>query len=444
VITIQPTSPLLSISTLNSSIKKLIDEWLDSLISLREETHLYRKEVNWKIIPDFIDRVNRQYLPKRYVETWAIIWCKAEYLLTYKTRINIHSCSFLITPEEESIDIDSYNDRNRVNTILTQKSIWINIIWNKKNGTWHIYRQLQIAFHLDIKPIFFVQSWNDLAVEKVRESHYEVIEFATYEELQKLITRSGIKILINDVLQTTKTDMSLLKETWVKLINFEDFGEGTELTDATINAMYELSTVHNNMYHGHQYIIVREDVISLKPRNIKDNVELITISCGWTDPNNLTCLYIASVAKTWWSGKLNIILWPWYDHHEKLTKTLALIDKNSVNYQILQDISNMGEIIHQSDLMLTSNGRTIYEESTLWVPTISLCQNQQEMTHTFGMISWSTINLWLVTLVDKEILIGNLFKIIADKELREKLHYKMLAHQFKNGIKKVLDIIYSI
>jgi hypothetical protein len=38
-------------------------------MSLREETHLYWKEENLEIVADFEKRVNRQFLPKKYVET---------------------------------------------------------------------------------------------------------------------------------------------------------------------------------------------------------------------------------------------------------------------------------------------------------------------------------------------------------------------------------------
>jgi len=74
IITFQPTSPLIKQETIDSAIEIFINEWKNSIISLREETHLYWKEENSKIVSDFKERVNRQFLPKKYIETWAIIW----------------------------------------------------------------------------------------------------------------------------------------------------------------------------------------------------------------------------------------------------------------------------------------------------------------------------------------------------------------------------------
>lgn len=445
VITLQPTSPLLTVKTLDTSIENRIDNNKDTLISLREETHLYRREENGNIVPDYFKRVNRQQLPKKYVETWAIIGCKTNYLLQHHTRINPDSCDFTIMSIDESIDIDNFNDWNLVASILTRRTIWINVIWNHQNGMWHLYRQLQIAQHLNVKPIFLVPEGNDLARKKIEDAYYQVVAYNTPEDLFNILIEKNISLLINDILNTKKEDILLRKKTWVKVINFEDLGSWKIYADTTINAMYELSWNYTNMYHGNQYILIRQDVVDKNPITINDTVQLITISCWWTDPNNMTLKYLKVLRNLdfWW-WLIRIILWPWYWHKNSLHEYIGDELKSSTRIDVVEDVNSMWELLSQSDIVLTSNWRTIYEAAALWIPTISMCQNEQELTHTFWVISWCIIQLWLIDSVNDEDLLMVCSELINSKELRMQKHQEMLAHDFKNGINRVLEIIYSV
>ena len=73
VITMQPTSPTLRVETLDAAIKYTIDNNLDTLISAINAPHLSWKEKDGKKIPNYSQRLNRQYLPPCYMETGAFM-----------------------------------------------------------------------------------------------------------------------------------------------------------------------------------------------------------------------------------------------------------------------------------------------------------------------------------------------------------------------------------
>ena len=86
IITMQPTSPTLHVSTLDAAIKYTIDNNLDTVISVINAPHLSWIEKDGKKIPSYSERLNRQYLPPYYIETGAFVISRAS-VVTPKTRI---------------------------------------------------------------------------------------------------------------------------------------------------------------------------------------------------------------------------------------------------------------------------------------------------------------------------------------------------------------------
>lgn len=86
IITMQPTSPTLLVSTLDSAIKYTIDNDLDTCISAINAPHLSWGVKDGKKVPNYTERLNRQYLPPCYLETGAFVISKRS-VITPKTRI---------------------------------------------------------------------------------------------------------------------------------------------------------------------------------------------------------------------------------------------------------------------------------------------------------------------------------------------------------------------
>src|SRR5690606_1618258 len=76
VITVQPTSPLVSSSDIERT-KELFeqDENIETVLSVVDDRHLRWEKINEKIVPAYKARVNRQLLAPMYRETGAVIAC---------------------------------------------------------------------------------------------------------------------------------------------------------------------------------------------------------------------------------------------------------------------------------------------------------------------------------------------------------------------------------
>lgn len=438
VLTIQPTSPLLEKETIDKAIRKMVSEKTNSVITLCDRTGLYWKEEKNKITPCFKKRLNRQQLNKCYIETGAIIGCKSDYLLKTKKRIDHKKCSFVILNEREAVDINSYSDWMLAREVLNLKNIAINVVGNEKTGLGHIYRQLTLASYFDSRPLFFVKKGNNLALNKIRLNNYPAKEYRSEKELMKLLRQSKSSIIINDVLNTREGFIKNLKKTGLKIINFEDIGEGADLADLVFNALYEFTGKRHNTFYGYKYTCLREDVINSPKKRVEKEVKNILITCGGTDQNNFTIKYLESLQRLKFNKKVTIIIGVGYAH---LAKLRSFLKKSKLRAELKRDVFSLAKYIHSADLVLTSNGRTVYEICCIGTPCIALCQNELEMRHSFGIISGALLNFGLGTSVSSNKLDKELGNIIKNYSLRKRLNKKMIVYKLEDGVKNIIGLI---
>ena len=150
IVTMQPTSPTLRVETLDCAIKYAIDKNLDTVISAINAPHLSWGEKDGKKVPNYTERLNRQYLPPCYMETGAFVISKAS-VVTPDTRIGAKVDVYEI-PEDESQDVDNFEDLRSVAATLEREKVAIYVNGNNKRGIGHIYRALEMADEFYSKP----------------------------------------------------------------------------------------------------------------------------------------------------------------------------------------------------------------------------------------------------------------------------------------------------
>ena len=80
---------------------------------------------------------------------------------------------------------------------------------------------------------------------------------------------------------------------------------------------------------------------------------------------------------------------------------------------------------------------------SIGVPTICLCQNEKELSHTHASIQNGVLNLGLGSSVKDQQLQEKLSELISDFEERKDLHQKMLSATNKRSnavvVKKIIE-----
>ena len=439
VITIQPTSPLLSTSTLEAAIKEFNANDADTLISVVNATHLEWRKEGAKVVPAYRERLNRQWLPPKYKETGSFLVCKRD-LLNRGKRIGETVIVFEV-PQAESIDIDTPLDWLLCSQLLNRMSIRIVVTGNNQVGMGHVYRVLSLAnCWLGHEIQFLLWNCSENAKKLIEDKGYQYLEVSSLVDIAKKV-KEGM-LIINDILDTSREYVHSLKDKGAYVVNFEDLGDGAEEANLVINALYERFNPPQTHKYGLSYVCLNEIFLLSLPNEFSTKIRSLLITFGGTDPANLTYKTLRSLENIENDFEVRLVIGPAYQWKKELERYLheKWGNRHLVYYS---NVANMAEIMKDVDLAITSNGRTIYELAAMRIPSISIAQNDRETLHLFARYSKGISYLGITGNVSMERLEIEIQKIINDHKLREVMYCSLPTEELRKGLFRTKDLIES-
>ena len=440
VITLQPTSPLLTTNTLEAALSSFLNDIrLDTLISVVNKPHLSWTKRNGRIVPNYEKRLNRQQLPPSYVETGAFFITKREFIQK-NTRLGTNISVFEV-PENEATDIDSVEDWIVSESILDKKNIIFRVDGMKERGLGHIYNCITMAFDFIEHNVLFVTREDCIeGLRKIQSTNLPYKTIKNEAELEQIIKDFKPDIWVNDCLNTTEDYMKWLKARVNRIISIEDLGPGTQYADAVINALYEKQrTLCPNTYEGYKYVCLRNEFLIENPVTFREHVRSVVIMFGGTDPSNLNVkLYkIAKILTSEYTNlRFDFVTGLGYD-----CMSHGLKDDYTARIYIHNNVSKVTDFMKQADIMVTSQGRTVFEIASLAIPAVVLAQNERELTHTFATMKNGFINLGLGKKVDELSLYNTIKWLIDTPNIRRNMHELMLQNQLRTSKGRIKQII---
>ena len=443
IVTLQPTAPLTRSETIKKAVEIFTKNIYDTLISVERYKHLYWIKKDNEFKPLYAKRKNRQYLEPIYKETGAILICKRE-ILSKDSRIGKKLFLFEIS-KEEAIDIDDGIDWIVTKSILKKLKIAFVVNGDYDIGLGHVYRALTLASRLTLNEIFFVMDGKkELGITKVKDYFYPIKTYNSEKELIEILRELKPEIVINDILDTTESYIKSLKKTDFFVVNFEDLGEGSKYADIVFNALYEWSDAPKNHYYGYKYECLREQFYLFPPKTTINNVENLLITFGGTDQNNLTFRTLKILYELGLKDIIiKLILGLGYKHDEQLYKLISKMIQEGFRVDFMKDVKIMAKHMYDSNLIICSNGRTVYEAASLGIPMITISQNEREVRHLFSNICKGIINLGLAQLLTDDEIKKTIRKILEDSEMVKNMHKEILkySHIIRKGYNKVISLI---
>ncbi|SFR86504.1 cytidylyltransferase domain-containing protein [[Clostridium] aminophilum] len=437
VVTMQPTSPTLRVETLDDAIQYAIDNDLDTVISAINAPHLSWGEKDGKKVPNYKERLNRQYLPPCYIETGAFVIARST-VVTPKSRIG-SKVDIYEVPEDESQDVDTFEDLRSVAATLYRQKVGIYVNGNNKRGIGHIYRALEIADEFYVKPDIFYDT-NQTDPRVFGNTKHNLIPVNGIAELYQICKEKQYTIFINDILTTSIDYMIGLRSVMPnsKIVNFEDDGEGTCKADLVFNALFHDEDLPQ-IKAGEKYYISGKTFMFYEPIHISDEVKRIFISFGGADPQNYSDRLLHMISKPVYKNYQFVVVLGRAKHNVD-----SLMEFNKYeNIEVLYDVSNMPELMTSCDIGVTSRGRTGYELAILGIPSIAMAQNKREEKHGFvcNENGFSYIGLNPAD----EIIEANLQMYLKmSKESRQRFQNMLLSHDLRGGRKRVMSLINSL
>jgi len=437
IVTMQPTSPLLSSESLDLAIENMINNTeIDSVIAAKDATHLSWRKENDKFVPNYSERVNRQYLTPEYTETGAFLITRNT-IITEHNRIGSNVDLALLSGGEE-IDIDTYEDWNLCEYYLRRKHILFVVTGNSTVGLGHVYNTLLIANDiLNHQITFLVDKNSELAFNTIKSKNYPV----TIQESDTIledIKKISPDIIINDRLDSNETYIKSLKKQGCQVINFEDLGVGSRLADLVVNAIYPENEKNEGHFFGQDYFILRDEFILSEEKEVTADVKEVLITFGGVDPNNYTEKVIRTIHKYCESNKIKITVIAGFGYEK-----FESIERYS-NVNIMKNVSNISDYMLQADLIFTSAGRTVYEIASIGTPTIVMEQNEREATHFFASKTYGFSNLGLGFNLNDKALEEEFLRLTNSFSIRKEMSDLMKKQDLKSGRSRVQKLIQDI
>ena len=437
IITLQPTSPLLKTVSLDEAIEiMIVNNTIETVIAATDDTHLTWKKEDNTFLPNYKERVNRQYLTPVYKETGGFLITRSN-IISETNRIG-KKVELYLLDNGENIDIDTYEDWNLCEYYLKRKKILFVVSGHQKIGLGHVYNTLLIAndilnHHIE----FLVDNKSQLAYDKIASRNYSV-HMQEDEDIINDIKNLAPDVVINDKLDTEQSYISSLKLLGIKVINFEDLGAGAKEADLVINAIYPEKEILPNHYFGHDYFVLRDEFMLSTPRVISKDVKNILLTFGGVDPNNYTHKVLESIYDYCIKNKIQIsvVAGFGYQHYETLS--------NFTEVLIFQNATDISEHMKKANLIFTSAGRTTYEIASLNVPAIVLAQNERELSHFFASEEYGFTNLGLGYNVNNEEILHVFTNLVKGYETRKYMSALMAKTDLHSGRSRTLKLIKNV
>lgn len=439
VITIQPSSPLLKTETLDKAIEKFADFNIDSVISVVDDKNLRWgfDDENGRYFPFYSERLYRDLLPKTFKETGGILATRRNFV-TETSRLGLN-IDLIEISREESVEINTYEDWWIANNYLNKIKIAFVVDAYDQIGTGHMYRCLSMASKLVFHDVvFFINRTHQLGIDIIEGYNYKYQTYGGKSELLGLFEQFDPKIIINDVGNTSYEYMVDLTNKGYYIINFEDFGSGSDLADLVFDSLYEHEG-DEKFFVGHEYYILKDEFYLHQPKIITNDVKTVLIDFAPNDTLNLSQKVLDALLASGFSGRINVILGSGHENFEELSAKYELMQ----NVQFYTTVNSISDFMISADVIFTSGGRIMYQVCSLGVPCIVICKDEREEKNIFGSPEHGFVNMGLGSYLTQEDIIEQ-FNIVAnDFELRQAMNNKMLEIDLKHGFEECWSVVKS-
>lgn len=438
VITLQPTSPLLTASTLNKAINSFFVSEYDTFISATNQPHLSWSKNENGFFPLYKKRLNRQQLEPNYLEAGAFFISRREFV-TENSRIG-KKVSVYEIPVQEAVDIDTINDWLVCENFLKRKRIAMRVDGTIKTGLERVRHCLTLAYNLFGHDVVFVTKETcNQGLKLIQSSNFPIKTITCDNDFFAYLNENKFDIVVNNCLDTTAGYIKTLKSYCDRVITIDDMGEGAMYADIVINPLSADDANRKNVYCGEKYICLRDEFSIAKVKPFSEEVKNVLVIFGGTDQSNLTKRVYdmaCSLNSKYPNITFNFVPGLGYD-----CKANGVDTKESKNIFVIENSNYISEYIEMADIAITSQGRTVYELASLGVPSIVLAQNEREMSHSFAQMRNGFFNLGLGADVKDQTLLKTFDLLVESDLLRNEMRQAMLKHDFSGGVKREIQLI---
>ncbi len=292
---------------------------------------------------------------------------------------------------------------------------------NNTVGMGHVYQSLTLANELSKKidlqsKLFFITKSDSAVVNQLSKSGYDVHQYPNDNSILNALKNEKPDRIIFDKLNVDPVLAKKIKETIdARLIIFTNLTAANQYADVTILA--DIGSNFKNIYDknkmtgkvqfwGPKYWLLRPEFYEYhkKKKDQSRRIEKIMLIFGGADSSNITSIVLHELLRMDLAFKITVTLGAAFAHHEELNSIMSGNRFTRSTVQIVENITNVAEIMYESDIVFASPGLSFFEALLVGTPVLGFHQNELQRDTYKGYL----------TTVDKREL-SQLFTIIENK-----------------------------
>lgn len=333
---------------------------------------------------------------------------------------------------------------------------------NASVGNGHVMRCLTIAdacFKAGMYPIFVCAGTE--AEELIQGRGYTVkILHTDYRKVEDELPKwkewipEGSFVVLDSYYLTKAYVDELLKKGY-RTVWLDDTGEQKYTVNLLINYnLYAEELGYETRYRdehtkcllGAAYAPVRP-AFCKKVYQVRNNLERVMITTGAADPHHAGFFFAKELAESGLVKEIDIVCGPYHDDILRLRELAARMQENGrTQIKILQNLSDLSDVMYHSDLAIAAAGSTLYELCAVGVPTFTylFADNQRQGAFAFARQAKSVCLGDVRTDVDRmrEMLCGEIQRL-QEPKCREALSRYMQDVSDGRGAERIAETMKS-
>lgn len=443
IVVLQPNVPFRRPEDIDRALSEYETIDNDVVISIVQEKDFFWQRNNIQLNPLFsADNRLKGDSKSTYKETGSITVTNFEYLQSGNWTGN--SPGYIVTDKISSFKIDTLLDFWLAQKIASGPTIAFRVDGGDNLGLGKVYRGLTLATELhtaincDIK--FICDQRYASGIELV-ESHDFPVSIIS-EEMSDIEHMYQIDpdIIFVDIEDPSEEYLQRLHDVSAAIVNFENLN--IEHADFILNPQRHFTNSEtNNHLNGPDYLVLRDEFRNVSS-TIKNRAENILLTFGGTDPLGLTIDCVRILGERELPFNYRVVLGPGFEKKDELR---SLPEETYSQFEFLENVSNMGELMEWADIALSSGGRTVYELAATGTPSIVIAQNEGEVERTKLLREQRAIVfLGNGKNIDLQLVPDHLTSLADDTERRSFLSNRGKSTVDGQGIQRILNLVEEI
>lgn len=248
-----------------------------------------------------------------------------------------------------------------------------------QRGLGHLFRGLVMmrAFQRHGVPCaVFIN--DDPRAREILEQHGAAYRLAEYDDLAsgweaRVIRELGIRLWINDRLDTDLRHARHVKDGGIPLVTFDDGGSGAALADLHVAALAHdapAALAGHRVLKGCAYLVLNEEIGQY--RRLRAGADRILVTLGGSDTYGVT-IKVVKILKAL-GKRATVVIGPSFAHKEQLEEVA-----DGGLFEVIGNVPSLMRLFYDYDLAITGGGITPYEANAAGLPCIIVANEQFEI-----------------------------------------------------------------